>query len=227
MKAITGYLSLRGDAEVIEADGHGEKVLRLRDGSYLKLFRRKRLLSSALWYPYARRFADNASTLERLGIPCPRIIGVHRFRDIRRDVVHYHPLPGVTLRQIVRSNSPDGEMSALRTRLGRFVAQLHGLGVFFRSIHLGNVVLDEAGQLGLIDIADMKIADRPLSHSRRRRNLAHLLRYREDGVWLLSDRGQAFAEGYVSQAGPGWSMQILQAWLRRELDTTSAESDDS
>ncbi|HMV36690.1 MAG TPA: toluene tolerance protein [Turneriella sp.] len=221
MMSANDYFVLRGDAEVIEADGHGEKVLRLRDGSYLKLFRRKRLLSSALWYPYARRFADNAVTLERLGIPCPRVIAVHRFPDIRRDVVHYHPLPGATLRQIVQGNRVESAAPTLRTRLGDFVARLHDLGVFFRSIHLGNIVLDDSGQLGLIDIADMRIADRPLSNSRRRRNLAHLLRYREDGVWLLSDHGQAFAEGYVVQAGPDWSTQIVQAWLCKERNTAS------
>lgn len=45
------YLQLRDNAEVLEADGHGDKVLRLRDGSFLKLFRRKRLISSAALFP--------------------------------------------------------------------------------------------------------------------------------------------------------------------------------
>ena len=47
------YMVLREGAEVLEVDHCGEKVLRLRDGNILKLFRRKRLISSALWYPYA------------------------------------------------------------------------------------------------------------------------------------------------------------------------------
>ncbi|MGH8426151.1 MAG: toluene tolerance protein, partial [Pseudomonas fluorescens] len=49
----TRYLALREGAQVLEADGSGDKVLRLTDGSILKLFRRKRLLTSAAWYPYA------------------------------------------------------------------------------------------------------------------------------------------------------------------------------
>ncbi|WP_228158337.1 hypothetical protein, partial [Acinetobacter baumannii] len=61
------YLQLRDNAEVLEADGHGDKVLRLRDGSFLKLFRRKRLISSAALFPYAERFARNASELARRG----------------------------------------------------------------------------------------------------------------------------------------------------------------
>lgn len=35
------YLSLREGAEVLEADGKGDKVLRLTDGSILKLLDRK------------------------------------------------------------------------------------------------------------------------------------------------------------------------------------------
>ncbi|WP_418647448.1 lipopolysaccharide kinase InaA family protein [Thauera butanivorans] len=207
------YPTLRGDAEIIEADGHGEKVLRLADGSYLKVFRRKRLLSSAAWYPYARRFADNAEALARLGIPCPHVIRVHRFPIIRRDVVHYRPLPGLTLRQIIQGAQPEIDTRALLGQLGRFVATLHDAGVFFRSIHLGNIVLGDDGRLGLIDIADMQAGRRPLPRFKRKRNFAHLLRYREDRAWLMADGGQAFAEGYAAQAGKGYAVGDLQAWL--------------
>ena len=63
------YRHLREGAQVIEADSHGEKVLRLADGNYNKLFRRNRLISSALFWPYAQRFANNARRREQLGIP--------------------------------------------------------------------------------------------------------------------------------------------------------------
>ncbi len=88
------YLQLRDNAEVLEADGHGDKVLRLRDGSFLKLFRRKRLISSAALFPYAERFARNASELARRGIVCPKVLDVLRIPHIQRDAVHYEPLPG-------------------------------------------------------------------------------------------------------------------------------------
>ena len=211
--STTDYLALCNSAEVIEADGHGEKVLQLPDGSYLKVFRRKRLLSSAAWYPYARRFADNAAALARLGVPCPRVIHLHRFPIIRRDVVHYQPLPGLTLRQIIHGARPGIDTHALLGQLGRFVAALHCSGVFFRSIHLGNIVLGDDGRLGLIDIADMQIARRPLPRFKRKRNFAHLLRYREDRAWLMADGGIAFAEGYAAQAGKGYEAGDLQAWL--------------
>ncbi|MDF9753745.1 phosphotransferase [Pseudomonas hunanensis] len=189
------YLALREGAHVLEADGTGDKVLRLRDGTMLKLFRRKRLISSAAWYPYARRFADNCKALAARGIPCPRVKAVYRIAEIARDAVHYDPLPGYTLRQLL---DQPGEHPELRDQLGQFIATLHEAGVYFRSAHLGNVVLTPEGKLGLIDVADLRIYRKPLRRSQRQRNFRHMLRYRQDREWLLGDRDNVFIEAYLA-----------------------------
>jgi hypothetical protein len=178
------FLALRKDARVLERDRHGEKVLVLADGSYLKLFRRKRLFTSAAWYPYARRFADNAVALAGRGIPCPEVTGLYRIPGVRRDAVRYRPLEGRTLRQLIGSGA---DTAGLRARLARFVADLHEAGVYFRSLHLGNIVLMPSGAFGLIDIADLHARRRPLPAHRRRRNLQHLLRDAQDRAWLRAD----------------------------------------
>ena len=168
------YLALREHCKVIEKDGFGDKVMILQDGTFLKLFRRKRLITSAAIWPYAQRFADNAKKLEELGIPCPKIIQVYRIPSIERDGVHYHPLPGTTLRDLYRG---DLEYPAdLRERFLKFVEHIQDLGVYFRSIHLGNVVLTPENEIGLIDISDMKIFRRPLSQWQRKRNLVHMVK---------------------------------------------------
>ena len=190
------FLSLRGNAETIESDGHGEKVLLLDDGSYLKLFRRKRVLSSAVLYPYAERFADNAVALQDRGIACPRILGVYRVPSLRRDVVHYAPLEGRTLRQV----HDEVEKQALRFRFGAFVAELHNQGIFFRSLHLGNVVINADGRLGLIDIADLSARKGALGKRKRLRNFRHILRYPDDRKWLLNDSDRGFFNGYARSA---------------------------
>ncbi|MDH0305207.1 MULTISPECIES: phosphotransferase [unclassified Pseudomonas] len=189
------YLALREGAHVLEADGTGDKVLRLRDGSMFKLFRRKRLISSAAWYPYARRFADNCKALAERGIPCPQVMAVYRIAEIARDAVHYAPLPGHTLRQLLEQ---PGAHAGLRDQLGRFIAKLHETGVYFRSAHLGNVVLTPEGTLGLIDVADLRTYSTPLRRSQRLRNFRHMLRYREDREWLLADGDNAFVEAYLA-----------------------------
>ena len=176
------YLALRENCKVIEQDGFGDKVMILQDGTFLKLFRRKRLITSAAIWPYAQRFADNAKKLEKLGIPCPKIIQVYRIPSIERDAVHYHPLPGRTLRDIYRGDTeyPDD----LRERFAKFVTHIQDLGVYFRSIHLGNVVLTPEDELGLIDISDMKIFNRPLSKWQRKRNFEHMYKDQQDREWL-------------------------------------------
>ncbi|WP_460417197.1 phosphotransferase [Pseudomonas sp. microsymbiont 2] len=189
------YLALREGAHVLEADGTGDKVLRLRDGSMFKLFRRKRLISSAAWYPYARRFADNCQALAERGIPCPQVLAVYRIAEIARDAVHYEPLPGQTLRQLLEQ---PGAHAGLRDQLGRFIARLHETGVYFRSAHLGNVVLTPEGELGLIDVADLRTTRSPLRRSQRLRNFRHMLRYREDRQWLLGDGDNSFVEAYLA-----------------------------
>ena len=176
------YLALRENCKVIEQDGFGDKVMILQDGTFLKLFRRKRLITSAAIWPYAQRFADNAKKLEKLGIPCPQIIQVYRIPSIERDAVHYHPLPGTTLRDL---HSGETEYpNDLRERFLKFVDHIQDLGVYFRSIHLGNVVLTPDNELGLIDISDMKIFRRPLSQWQRKRNLVHMIRDEKDEQWL-------------------------------------------
>jgi hypothetical protein len=177
------YLALRAGAAVLEYDLHGDKVLCLADGNYLKLFRRKRLLSSAAWYPYAQRFADNAAALQKRSIPCPAVVAVYRIPSIRRDAVLYHPLAGRTLRDLVRAGEAPPE---LRSRLAGFVTGLHQAGVYFRSLHLGNIVLTPDGSFGLIDIADMRVGSRPLRQNRQRRNLQHLQRDPLDRQWLAA-----------------------------------------
>lgn len=181
----TAYLSLRRNAQVIEKDGYGDKVLLLPDGTYLKLFRRKRLLTSAAWKPYARRFVENAAALARVGIPVPTVIAHYRIASISRDAVHYHPLPGRTIRQAIAAGLDMQQADELREKLLKFIHQLHNLGVFFRSAHLGNIVLTPDNTLGLIDISDLRITWFRIGPFRQRRNMKHVMRYREDREWLM------------------------------------------
>lgn len=201
------YQVLRQGARVIEADGHGEKVLLLPNGNFIKLFRRKRVITSAALFPYARRFASNTQALSNRGIPCPRILGIYRVAEIERDVVHYAPLPGQTLRQLITADVPPPR--ALLTQFARFVAQLHERGVYFRSLHLGNVVMTPQNELGLIDIADLRTYPWALRKSLCLRNFQHMLRYDEDRQWLLQEGGVPFLEAYARHAPRKWNSEQL------------------
>ncbi|WP_306605819.1 toluene tolerance protein [Azonexus sp.] len=184
--SLAQYQALRGTPEILEADGHGEKVLRLADDSILKLFRRKRLISSNIFYPYAQRFADNAEILLRKGIPAPQVIALYRIPEISRDVVHYAPVPGITLRQKFRENPSPPDLENMRSKICRFAQFLFDEGIYFRSLHLGNIVELPDGKFGLIDLSDMKAHRKSLSKYLRKRNVDRMLVKSEPGetAWI-------------------------------------------
>jgi O-antigen ligase/tRNA A-37 threonylcarbamoyl transferase component Bud32 len=197
--SLAGLEQLSREARIIEEDGLGPKVLRLSDGSFLKLFRRRRWYTSGSFNPYSERFAVNSEQLRQMGIPTPQILNLYRIDD-GSSAVHYAPLPGHTLRQVLQSITAPAVRQALVERFGKFMAQLHEKGVYFRSLHLGNVLVLEDGEFGLIDLADLRIYPTPLSLSLRQRNLRHMQRYTVDKRWLFEDHLDALLQGYAMTA---------------------------
>ena len=196
------YEALIKSAEILEKDSTAPKVLKLIDGSFFKLFRRKRWFSSELIYPYVKRFADNALILNEIGIKTPAISNLYRFfiNSMWFTAVRYIPLAGETVRQVMKE-SEIGQQKELMTKFGILVATLHGNGVYFRSIHLANILVLEDGELGLIDFADMTKQSKSLSQNKRARNLKHLKRYLEDTSWLFNEHFEQFLNAYESIAG--------------------------
>jgi tRNA A-37 threonylcarbamoyl transferase component Bud32 len=206
------YLTLVASATVLERDAHGAKVLALPGGEFVKLFRRKRWLSSALFFPYARRFIRNAARLARLGIPTVTVLDAAYCPAVRRHLVTYRPLPGMTLRQALAAAETDG--MALLREFAQFVALLHQRGVYFRSLHLGNVIVPDQGTgLGLIDVADMSISRSALPAGQRARNFRHMLRYREDVGYLKQFGSAWFLEQYFAAANLALPEQKLFSGL--------------
>ncbi|WP_278349522.1 lipopolysaccharide kinase InaA family protein [Stutzerimonas kunmingensis] len=202
------FKKLSSNATVIELDGLGPKVLKLTDGSFLKLFRKRPFFSRETLKPYAKRFAENSARLKKLGFSSPKIIGVYRLVDpTNKTAVHYWPLPGQTLRQAL-GNSDAERRQQLIELFGELLAKLHTNGVYFRSVHLGNVLVQPDGQLGLIDLADMRISRFALSQRKRQRNLKHMQRYSEDQQWLFKEHLNALQEGY-SRIAKGKTAKLL------------------
>lgn len=183
-------------AEVICTDRFGVKVYGLADGRMLKLFRRKRLLSSQIWAPYALRFARNAEVLKRRGFRTVEVESVARFPELDRDGVVYHPVSGSQLRECL-ARAGDGDGPALVDRFGRFVAELHGGGVQFRSLHLANVIVLDEGEFALIDISDMDCRRAGgLRVGDRCRNFRHITRYADDRTALSRWGEDRFGAAY-------------------------------
>ena len=196
MKPLTlnEYQRLVDNSVILEEDGHGLKVLETSDGLIVKLFRRKRFLSSALFNSYASRFVANAKALKKLGFHTIDVEQLSCCKPIKRTLVVYRPIPGQTLRSALQTtDSPDQIFEQFIILL----AQLHDKGVLFRSIHLNNIIFkDVMRPLGLIDISDMRIMAAPLSSHARIRNFRHLNRYMVDQAAIKKFGVDRFMEIY-------------------------------
>lgn len=202
-------------SKTIEEDGHGLKVAELADGSFLKLFRRKRLLSSALWAPPSVRFARNAERLITLGIPAPVTLELILVPDLELNGLRYEPVAGVTLRNHWRELNSD-QLAEQLFKFGTFLGIVHQSGIYFRSLHLGNVLNMPDGQYALIDVSDMKIFSRPLSAWQRTRNVQHLVRYQEDATWLTNEHHDTLLSGYAQVTGKAAAEQLAQAFAKHK-----------
>jgi Lipopolysaccharide kinase (Kdo/WaaP) family len=186
---------LQASGKTLEQDERGIKVTLLPDGNMLKVFRLRGWFSSSLIYSNARSFCRNAQRLHERNIPTVNIIQLIHLKGSTNTAVLYQPLTGETLNSLVKDNKltvPQCEA------LGVFIAKLHRLGIHFKSLHFGNIVLSPQGDFGLIDIADMRIFPWALHTSTRLRGFKRLLRYQQDIKLLGADNLALMINAYVN-----------------------------
>ncbi len=155
------------------------------------------MVSSALIWPYAKRFVSAVHNLRNKNIPTLQVLDAFRVPSIKRDIVVYQPLEGLSLRSLIRKKT---DTKKLMLELARFFAQLHEQGIYFRSIHFNNVIVTGEGSFGLIDVADLHFSSAPLSISKRVRNFNHILHCKEDREAFALVTVDAFLGEYVKNA---------------------------
>ncbi|TWI54209.1 lipopolysaccharide kinase (Kdo/WaaP) family protein [Pseudomonas duriflava] len=161
--------------EVLEKDSQGPKVIRLTTGQLLKIFRSRRRPFLARLSPEAERFAQHAKALQERGVATPHIeecCWLNRHQAVSACL--YKPLPGTSLEHLFKYARQ--EFDCLLPALAHFIKQLHIKGIYFRSLHLGNIIYKN-GSFGLIDFLDIRFRPRPLSRSLIKRNFNHLENY--------------------------------------------------
>lgn len=182
------------DCELVEQDASGPKVLHCTNGDYIKIFRIKHAISLSRCRNPALRFCRNAEKLRALGIDTLTPLARYHIPHVDRWAVRYAPLAGETLRGLLKQAPlPDSVVAGL----GRYIAQLHDKGIYFRSLHPGNVVLQPDSSLGLIDVLDCRFRwfGRPLTAAQRERNFHHFFRY-EDGKLIEEGVRTAYAKAW-------------------------------
>ncbi len=185
---------LTAGAEILERQAGGLSALRTPNGRIIKLWQRRRGLSSDRIWPYSRRFADNCRRLLRRGIAAPRIEHLYRVEETGEHVLVYPLLAGASLRKLAERNAlPLAE-------LARFYASLHDKGVLFRSIHLGNVIQLDSGGFALIDVTDVRFFRRSLPANKRAKNLGYAWSYHADQHHFPSAVTTELVHEYLAQA---------------------------
>lgn len=168
------YKKMIATSRIIEGTPGGIKVMMLSSGSYLKFFHDKGWHRHFSFSSYAMLFARNVRKLKALGIPTVRVRRIYKVPNSKSRMVIYEGLQGTTLEQLLLEGKFD---LAMQKRAVAFIASLHDRGVYFRSLHLGNILLCDNGQFGLIDVADMRFKSKPLSINFRVRNMRHFFSY--------------------------------------------------
>jgi hypothetical protein len=182
-------------------------VARLSHDRYLTLFYHQSWFSMSRLVSRAQRLAANAARLQRRGIRTVTIERVFRLTHPVRNGVVYQGVAGITARDALRQSA---DRATLSRELGACIAQLHERGVLFRSLHMGNIIVQPDGALALIDIADLRTHWFSLNRWQRRRNFHHVLRYAKDKELLDL---AAFSAGYCAALGQPEEVARLQQQL--------------
>ena len=158
-----------------------------------KIWHRRQLFTSDRVIPYHHRFRRALEALRALDVRVPRYRCHGHVVGGRARFVVYEPLPGLPLRS---------DYGAVRIPdLAELVSSLHARGVFFRGLHLGNVILGPDGSLGLIDVQDIRFFRRPLGRRRRERNIGILCAHPADVAFMQEGRWSELVIAYCRCAG--------------------------
>ena len=205
-------LQLQQSAKTLEQDERGIKVSLLPSGNMLKVFRLRRKLSLAYFFSYANQFVKNAQRLKAKGVASLVPTALYRIQNSTSRAVEYLPLPGDTVRILLKSGKTN---TIMLQNLGKFIASLHQNGIYFRSMHLGNLIAMPNGEFGLIDIADMRIFAWPLHWTTRLRNFDRIKKYDEDMQYLDTNQRLALMQAYLdaSQAQSQYNPSLQTRFL--------------
>lgn len=186
------------------------KVCRTNDGFILKWFYPRGGISSDRFFPYAKRFIKHAFQLDQKGIESVHVQGWLFDPQTQAYIVIYPEIDGMTVRQAMMSNMAEIVMDSFVD----FIVELHERGVFFRGIHLANVLVREVAtpesetaevtpqlSFSLIDITDCRVKHNKLNRLERLRNIKHMLSNIEDSAIFAAYGVERFLERYTELTG--------------------------
>ena len=200
--------------QVIYGTEHRPGLMLTADNEIVKAFYRRKRFSTSTFRPQANRFVANCRKLRERNVCGPIAREVIYCPEIPVHMVVYERLEGRDLRELCAETNSDC-LDILPT----YLALLHGKGIYFRAIHLGNVLF-RGDDLAIIDCSDLRAYNSPLGMFRRARNLAHLLNSDDDKAYFASYGVSRFVSRYERCAElSGFRVSLFRNRLRLALDT--------
>ena len=141
----------------------------------IKIFNVRGYISSGFFNTYASRIIKNSIRLKKYEIPSIEITNELAFQYNKRlSGVSYKYIPGKTYRDL--GNKITKEMI---TDLAKYISIIHKKGIYFRAMHLGNILLHNK-KLFLIDIAKIHFYPWSLFIFTRARAFRRMIKYQDD-----------------------------------------------
>lgn len=195
----------RSNISLLKTTYNRPKLFETDNGEMIKVFYpRKKRLSSDKFKPYAMRFCNNAERLRSFGFKTLVIKNIQFCPDLNTYIITYPKLPGVDARVLAKSDR------SIINDIASLLADLHNNGIFFRSIHLENILCQSKGKLALIDIVDVQFKKNSLSTYLRFRNLKHLFLVKDDKKFWENYGIENFLKSYFKFSRlPYFSRMIL------------------
>lgn len=169
----------KNDAEfnkyIEKADDLGHRKTFHKKNEIIKIFNVRGLISSGFFNTYASRIIKNSLKLKIYDIPSIEITNELIFQYNKRlSGVSYKYIPGTTYRDLSHQITMD-----MITDLANYISNIHKKGIYFRAMHLGNILLHNK-KLFLIDIAKIHFYPWPLFVFTRARAFRRMIKYQDD-----------------------------------------------
>lgn len=186
------YIKLTEGAKLIKRTRTKIRLLLSPQNKIIKhIYRRKFLSTSTLW-PYAARFIKNASKLQSKNFSVPTIHEVYYYPKLNSDIIVYDYVEGPTLHEIASTND-----LSFFPKFIRYISQLHQTGIYFKDLHLSNIVFKN-GVFTLLDLETIHCKRRPLKTSERAQNLAYLFSIKEHKQFYQDYGTDQFINEYLN-----------------------------
>ncbi|MFY0650262.1 MAG: hypothetical protein JXQ86_06435 [Methylophilaceae bacterium] len=175
MKKIFFKNDVEFNKYIEKADDLGHRKTFHKKNEIIKIFNVRGIISSGFFNTYASRIIKNSLKLKIYDIPSIEITNELIFQYNKRlSGVSYKFIPGTTYRDLSHKITMD-----MITDLANFISNIHKKGIYFRAMHLGNILLHNK-KLFLIDIAKIQFYPWPLFVFTRARAFRRMIKYQDD-----------------------------------------------